>query len=93
MGKTWRWLALGAAVGLVLGWLLVRLLPKFTARTLGVMNTQPLPAIGVGLLIVIAAVPAVMVLVGLAWLFWGFFPGALATANTTRAWRYAVGAS
>ncbi len=24
MGKTWRWLALGAAVGLVLGWLLVR---------------------------------------------------------------------
>ena len=70
-----------ALIGLlVLGWLLVRLLPKFTARTLGVMNTQPLPAIGVGLLIVIAAVPAVMVLIGLAWLFWGFFPGALATA-------------
>ncbi len=65
---------------LVLGWLLVRLLPKFTARTLSVMNAQPLPAIGVGLLIVIVAVPAVMVLVGLAWLFWGFFPGALATA-------------
>ncbi len=70
-----------ALIGLlVLGWLLVRLLPKFTARTLGAMNSQPLPAIGIGLLIIIAAVPAVMVLVGLAWFFWGFFPGALATA-------------
>lgn len=70
-----------ALVGLlVLGWLLVRLMPKFTARTLGAMNTQPLPAIGIGLLIVIASIPAAMLLVGLAWLFWGFFPGALATA-------------
>mgnify|MGYP003384415907 CR=1 FL=1 len=36
--------------------------------------------IGVGLLVVLVAVPALIVLVGLAWLFWGVFPGALATA-------------
>jgi len=70
-----------ALIGLlVLGWLLIRLLPSFATRTADVMHTQPLPAIGVGLLILVAAVPAVIVLVGLAWLFWGFFPGGLATA-------------
>ena len=70
-----------ALVGLlVLGWLLVRLLPGFTARTVAAMNTQPLLAIGIGVLIVVAAVPAILALAGLAWLFWGFFPGALATA-------------
>lgn len=70
-----------ALIGLlVLGWLLVRLLPRVTARTLGTMEAQPLPAIGVGLLVVLVAVPALFILVGLAWLFWGFFPGALATA-------------
>ena len=70
-----------ALIGLlVLGWLLLRLLPRVTARTLGAMETQPLPAIGVGLLVVLVAVPVLFILVGLAWLFWGFFPGALATA-------------
>ena len=78
---SWTIRLVRALIGLlVLGWLLLRLLPRVTARTLGAMQTQPLPAIGVGLLVVLVAVPALIVLVGLAWLFWGVFPGALATA-------------
>lgn len=78
---TWTISVVRALIGLlVLGWLLVRLAPVFTRRTLDAMNRRALAALGVGILVALVAVPVILVLIGLAWLFWGFVGGGLAVA-------------
>jgi cytoskeletal protein CcmA (bactofilin family) len=54
------WLAGSAVVGL----LLLRLVPRFVAEFLGVLESRPLPSLGLGVLILIATLPAA-VLIGL----------------------------
>jgi cytoskeletal protein CcmA (bactofilin family) len=54
------WLAGSAVVGL----LLLRLLPRFVAEFLGVLERRPLPSLGLGALVLIATLPAA-VLIGL----------------------------
>jgi len=78
---TWTISVARALLGLLLvGWVLVRLTPGFTRRTLSVMNDRALAAFGVGLLVVVCAVPVILLAAGLAWLFWGFGGGGLAFA-------------
>ena len=78
---TWTISVARALLGLLLvGWVLVRLTPGFTRRTLSVMNDRALAAFGVGLLVVVCAVPVILLAAGLAWLFWGFGGGGLAVA-------------
>lgn len=63
---------------IVVGWLLLRLAAAFTRATLETMESRPLPAIGIGIVAVFLALPVALLLVGLAWIFWGFLPGVLA---------------
>ena len=60
---------------LLLGWGLVRFLPHFARRTLDVMNSRALAAFGVGFLVVLVTVPAILLIVALGWLFWGIGGG------------------
>lgn len=60
---------------LLLGWGLVRFLPDFARRTLDVMNSRALAAFGVGFLVVLVTVPAILLIVALGWLFWGIGGG------------------
>ncbi len=72
---------LRAMIGLlVLGWLLLKLTPDFMANTRNAMSGRTWASLGIGFIVFLVAVPIIGLLVGLAWLFWGFFPGALATA-------------
>lgn len=78
---TWTISVVRALLGLlVVGWLLLKLTPAFTQRTLAAMNARALAAFGVGLLVMVLAVPVSLLVVGLAWLFWGFGGGGLAFA-------------
>ena len=70
-----------ALLGLfVLGWLLLKLMPGFMENTRAAMNGRTWASLGIGFIVFLVAGPIIVLLVGLAWLFWGFFPGALATA-------------
>jgi cytoskeletal protein CcmA (bactofilin family) len=60
-----------AAVALVL-------FPGFMNGTAGALRAAPITALAYGVLVVLVFVPLTMVLVLLAWLFWGVFPGGMA---------------
>lgn len=78
---TWTISVTRALIGLLLlGWLFVKRLPRFTQRVLVVMDSRALVACGVGLLVVLAAAPAIGLIVLSAWLFWGAVAGGLAFA-------------
>lgn len=79
---TWTISVARALLGLLLlGWLFVKRLPRFTQRVLVVMDKPPRwVACSVGLLVVLAAVPAIGLIVLLTWLFWGAVAGGLAFA-------------
>ncbi len=65
---------------LVLGALLLALLPHITGGLAGELQYEPWRAVGYGLLFVLVMIPLGMLLVSLAWLFWGALPGGLAAS-------------
>jgi cytoskeletal protein CcmA (bactofilin family) len=70
-----------ALLGLfILGWLLLKLAPTFMENTRAAMRGRAWAALGIGFIVFLVAVPIIVFLVAAAWLFWGFFPGAVATA-------------
>ena len=70
-----------ALIGLLLlGWLLLKLTPSFMNNTLSAMSARSWASLGIGFIVFLVAVPVITLLVGLAVLFWDFFPGGLATA-------------
>lgn len=70
-----------ALLGLfILGWLLLKLAPACMENTRAAMNGRTWAALGIGFIVFLVAAPIIVFLVAAAWLFWGFFPGALATA-------------
>ena len=77
---TWTIDVARALLGLlVVGWVLVKMTPDFTQHALAVMNARALAAFGVGLLVVLLAVPVIVLATTLAWFFWGI-GGGLAVA-------------
>jgi hypothetical protein len=65
---------------LALGAVLLALFPGFTNGVAGELQREPWSALGYGFLVLLLFVPLTTVLVLLAWLFWGVFPGAIAVA-------------
>ncbi len=65
---------------LALGAVLLALFPGFTSGVAGELQREPWNALGYGFLVLLLFVPLTMILVLLAWLFWGVFPGAMAVA-------------
>ena len=63
---------------LVVGALLLALAPGFAGGVSGELRRDPWTVLGFGLLFVLVMFPLGMVLVALAWLFWGAAPGGLA---------------
>ena len=65
---------------LAVGALLLALTPGFAGTVSGELRRDPWFALGFGLLFVLVMFPLGMLLVGLAWLFWGAAPGGLAVS-------------
>ena len=65
---------------LALGAVLLAVFPGFTNGVAGELQREPWSALGYGFLVLLLFVPLTMILVLLAWLFWGVFPGAMAVA-------------
>ena len=65
---------------LALGAVLLALFPGFTNGVAGELHREPWRALGYGFLVLLLFVPLTMILVLMAWLFWGVFPGAMAAA-------------
>ena len=65
---------------LAVGALLLALTPGFAGAASGELRRDPWTALGFGLLFLLVMFPLGVLLVGLAWLFWGAAPGGLAVS-------------
>lgn len=78
VGEFFWWLlrtALILAGYLLAGWLLWSFAPRQITNPVAVMETRPMEAGIIGLLVAVAAVPVGVALTFLGGLFWGWFPG------------------
>ena len=84
LGEQLLWWTIGVARALlgllVFGWLLVKLAPQWSLQVARVMGGQPWKVAGVAVLLVAAFIPLTLLAIGIAWLFWDFFPGVLAVS-------------
>jgi hypothetical protein len=84
VGDFFRWLLrTGMAIlGMVLaGWLIWTFAPRQITEPVAIMETRPMEAGIMGLLVAVVVVPLIGALTFLAGLFWGWFPGGVFMAS------------